>query len=491
MLSNDDDDNLPPVSLSDSEDEISGINGHSNNGAPASLVLNSHYSAPEPVQKLPEVTQKLEDICIDDNDDVKPKVQNEPSPSAPPNEEHQSSSNETNGQKAADEEDPNEVFKDGSIQIFIRAYERKGEGINAYLVYKIETRVHNIPGYNKNMSEVWRRFSDFLGLREKLFERYQPKGIVVPMAPNKSIKALTKTKLNTTDDESYTSEVAEKRTRQLERFLRRLIRSPRLVTNCDLIDFLQLDANLPRATSTQALSATSMKKVFKSFGEIINKNTDRWFEQAHGHIEELEDVLQRLQSSVDALVSYRRELSQSSEALSKALSMNASCEENTALSRTLSKLSETHENLSVIQKHESEQDSQLLAEVLTEHLQLTQVLKELFYERVKTWQQWQTQHQTLVKKRESKARFDLGGNAEKARQAKSEVEDSEQRVDAMEKEFLQMSKLVRSEYSRISAERCLDIKNAFIERLESLAESEQQILETWQKFAPEIKNIIN
>ncbi len=57
--------------------------------------------------------------------------------------------------------------------MFIRAYEKRGEGINAYLVYKIETRVHNIPGYSKSMSEVWRRFSDFLGLRDKLLEQYQ------------------------------------------------------------------------------------------------------------------------------------------------------------------------------------------------------------------------------------------------------------------------------------------------------------------------------
>lgn len=74
-------------------------------------------------------------------------------------------------------------------------------------------------------------------------------------------------------------------------------------------------------------------------------------------------------------VSYRRELSQSSDALSKSLSMIASCEENTALARTLSKLAETHENLSVVQKHETDMDSQLLAEVITEHLQLTQVCK--------------------------------------------------------------------------------------------------------------------
>ena len=32
---------------------------------------------------------------------------------------------------------------------------------------------------------------------------------------------------------------------------------------------------------------------------------DRWFEQAHGYVEELEEMLTRLQTSVDSLVSYR------------------------------------------------------------------------------------------------------------------------------------------------------------------------------------------
>lgn len=113
------------------------------------------------------------------------------------------------------------IFKDGSIEINIRTYEKRGEGINAYLVYKIETKVHqktffhpkhirtstyfqveNIPGYTKDRYEVWRRFSDFLGLREKLQEKYQQKGIVVPSAPEKSLSALTKTKLTATNDDA-------------------------------------------------------------------------------------------------------------------------------------------------------------------------------------------------------------------------------------------------------------------------------------------------
>ena len=204
--------------------------------------------------------------------------------------------------------------------------------------------------------------------------------------------------------------------------------------------------------------------------------------------------------------------------------MISSCEEHTALARTLSKLAETHESLSVVHKHEADMDSQLLAEVLNEHLQLTQVserllvlvavgrlqvVKELFYERVKTWQNWQNQQQALTKKREAKARYALAGNTERSRYLQTEVDEQEQRVDSMEREFLAMSNIIRSEYAHVTAERRRDMRAALIERLESLAESEQQvcaifllfcssafsaylqILDMWQKFAPETKNIIN
>ncbi|KAI6238425.1 Sorting nexin-2 [Aphelenchoides fujianensis] len=498
MLS-DHEEKLP--NLSD-EDEIDGIlDDRPQDSAPSStLVLNTETNAApasaSPTAEKPGAKQADFEIPIDEPQRTPPIV----TPTAPMEDK---SDHPTGGPKeedeqpaSSDEADPMEVFKDGSIHVFIRAYEKRGEGINAYLVYKIETRVHNIPGYQKSIYEVWRRFSDFLGLREKLVDRFQHQGVVVPMAPEKSVKAMTKTKLNTANDEHYTSDVAEKRTRQLERFLRRLSRSPRLVTNHDLIDFLSFEGNLPHASSTSALSSSSVKKMFKSFSEMLSKiafpmdENDRWFEHVHGHIEELEEMLTRLQASGDGLTGNRRELAAATDQLSKALQMIASCEENTALARTLSKLAETHENLAVIHKHEADMDAQL-TEVVHEHVQLAQVLKELFYERVKTWQNWQTNQQSLTKKRETKARFDLAGNAERARQMKAEVDEQEQRVDDMEKNFQSMSKLIRSEYAHVSDERRKDLKAAFIDRLESLAESEQQVLDHWQKFAPEIKNIIN
>ncbi|KAI1712090.1 PX domain-containing protein [Ditylenchus destructor] len=384
-----------------------------------------------------------------------------------------------------------------SAEIAVRAYEKRGEGINAYLVYKIETKVSEVPGYTKDHFEVWRRFSDFLGLREKLMVKYQHKGVIVPLAPEKSISALTKTKLNSSNGEDgSTSDVADKRSRQLERFLRRIAAHEELIKDCDVRDFLSFDGPLPKAAFTSALSGTSMKKMFKSFGDVLSKlafpmdENDRWFEQANSQVEELDEMLVRLHTAIDHLVLTRRELSLSDDQLSKALSMLASCEENTALARTLSKLAETHENLAIAERHEAEQDSQQLAEPIQEQLQLTTVLKEVFYERVKNWQTWQTQQQSLTRKREIKTRMDLAGKGDKAAQFNEEVKEAENKADQMEKEFLAMSKIIRDEYDRYCKQRREDIKHALIEYLESMIESETRVHEYWERFAPETKSIV-
>ena len=194
-------------------------------------------------------------------------------------------------------------------------------------------------------------------------------------------------------------------------------------------------------------------------------------------------MLVREHGLFENLVTYRKDLSISDEQLSKALSLLASCEENTALARTLSKLAETHESLSMVERHESEQDQQILSEALAEHLQLINVLKEVFYERVKAWQNWQNQQQALTKKREMKARFDLAGKSDKAAQCKEELKDYENRVDQMEKEFLAMSKVIRTEYTRIGEQRRIDIKKVLVHYFESLLESEQQVLFSfWSYF---------
>uniref|UniRef100_A0A914MTE6 PX domain-containing protein n=1 Tax=Meloidogyne incognita TaxID=6306 RepID=A0A914MTE6_MELIC len=393
--------------------------------------------------------------------------------------------------KSSEDDNFTNVLANGQICIFVRAYEKRGEGINAFIAYKIETKISNIPGYTKNHFEVWRRFSDFLGLREKLAIKYQHKGVIVPYTPEKSITSLTKTKLTTGEEHS---EAADKRSRLLERFLRRIALHPRLVVDDDMRDFLSFEGDLPKANFTSTFSGNSVMKMFKSVGDAFTKiafpmdENDRWFEQAHSQVEELEELLTRLQTHIDNLVGYRKELAIADEQLSKTIALLTSSEENTGLAKTLSRLAETHEKLAVVEKHESEQDAQQLAESFQEQLQLMSVLKEVFYERVKGWQNWQNHQQILTKKREIKTRMELAGRGERVAQCREDLRESENKADQMEKDFLVTSKTIREEYVRQAKQRREDLKQTIIGYLEALLESEQHTLEHWERFATEAKN---
>ena len=68
-----------------------------------------------------------------------------------------------------------------------------GEGIGGFIVYTVKTETTRA-SWNGKTFEVTRRFSDFLGLYEKLAGKYQHKGYYILPAPEKSIMTFTKGK---------------------------------------------------------------------------------------------------------------------------------------------------------------------------------------------------------------------------------------------------------------------------------------------------------
>uniref|UniRef100_A0A0K0CWN5 PX domain-containing protein n=1 Tax=Angiostrongylus cantonensis TaxID=6313 RepID=A0A0K0CWN5_ANGCA len=344
------------------------------------------------------------------------------------------------------------------LDVRITDFEKKGDGMNAFIVYKLITKAENVPGISDRTYEVWRRFSDFLGLHDKLFEKYISKGVVVPAAPEKSITAMTKTKfsfliraISATSDPATSREVAIRRARQLERFMKRVIQHPRLAVDCDVRDFLTIEAELPRSSQTAALSGAGVKRIIKSVGEVFSKMAfhmeegDRWFEQTQSHVEELDESLRKLLHLSETLTSTRRELAIAQESMSKGLSMLASCEESTALARALSHLTETEENAAALWSKQSEMDSIRFTECLSEYVGLVGSLKELFAERVRVWQNWQSAQQSLARKREQKARLELSGRNDRAFSLKDEMDEAVRRMDQLEAEFGDLSKHIREE----------------------------------------------
>ena len=77
------------------------------------------------------------------------------------------------------------------IKVIISDPRKAGDGIGAFMVFTVKTETSR-SGWGGKVFEVNRRFSDFLGLYEKLAGRYQHKGYFIFPAPEKSISSFTK-----------------------------------------------------------------------------------------------------------------------------------------------------------------------------------------------------------------------------------------------------------------------------------------------------------
>ncbi|RXN28619.1 sorting nexin-2 isoform X1 [Labeo rohita] len=132
-----------------------------------------------------------------------------------------------------DEEENRDTF---DIQISVSDPEKVGDGMNAYMVYKVTTKT-SLSIFSRDEVSVKRRFSDFLGLHSKLASKYMHIGYIVPPAPEKSIVGMTKVKVGKEDMSSV--EFVEKRRSALERYLLRTVKHPALLKDPDVLQFLE------------------------------------------------------------------------------------------------------------------------------------------------------------------------------------------------------------------------------------------------------------
>merc|ERR1712013_647046 len=225
-----------------------------------------------------------------------------------------------------------------------------GEGMSSYMAYTVTTST-NLTSFKKKNPAVNRRFSDFLGLRDKLAEKYLQNGRIIPPAPDKSVIGMTKVKMSKEDEDAAQSEFVEKRRAALERYLNRTAGHPNLRVDPDFREFLELDAELPKSNQTSALSGKNVMKMISKVGDRVSayttkmEETDTWFEEKTVTIENLDNQLRKLHVATEAMVEYRKTLSGHTYSLSKSLAMLGSAEDNSKLSAALAQLAEVEEKV--------------------------------------------------------------------------------------------------------------------------------------------------
>ncbi|RWS27615.1 Sorting nexin-2-like protein [Leptotrombidium deliense] len=379
------------------------------------------------------------------------------------------------------------------MEIKVGEATRVGDGMmNSHVVYKVTTKT-NLPYFRKNVFSVNRRFSDFLGLRDKLAEKHVHLGRIVPPAPEKDAVGTAKVKMSKED--SLSSEFIDKRRAALERFLCRLAVHPTLKTDPDFREFLELDTELPKATNTSALSGAGVRRLFNKVGDTVNKMTyrmdesDPWFEEKQNQIDSLDQQLRKLYSSVEALIHHRKELTLTTGAFAKSAAMLGNSEEHTSLSCALSQLAETEEKIEQLYAEQVNRDVSYLSELLKDYIALIGAVKDVFHQRVKVYQTWQHAQQTLMKKRDQKVKLELAGRQDKISQINEEVLEWESKVSRGQEEFEGITKTIKGEMEKFEMNRICDFKANIITYMEGLLESQQQLIKYWEAFLPEAKAI--
>lgn len=392
----------------------------------------------------------------------------------------------------SDDEDEEEAKDTFDINIRITEHKKIGDGMGAYIVFKVVTKTSN-PAFRKPENVVFRRFSDFLGLHSKLAEKHVPLGVIVPPAPEKSVLGMTKVKMSKED--SGSADFVERRRASLERYLVRTSVHTSLVDEPDFIEFLEKDGDLPKSSSTSALSGAGMLRMFTKVGDALEKivvkvdETDEWFQEKQQQVEAFDLQLRKLHSSIEALSAHRRDLSMCTASFAKSAAMLGNVEEHTALSRALSQLAETEEKIEVLHRDTSEADFFVMAELMKDYVALMQAVKDVFQERVKVYRTWKDAEATLGKKREAKAKFETQGKIDKVGQTQAEIAEWERSVEKGKENFQKICKNIRKEIIRFEKLRINDFKNNVIKYLEVLMENQEKLIKYWEAFLPEAKAI--
>uniref|UniRef100_A0A4W5NNK7 Sorting nexin-2 n=1 Tax=Hucho hucho TaxID=62062 RepID=A0A4W5NNK7_9TELE len=343
--------------------------------------------------------------------------------------------------------------------------------MNAYIAYKVSTRT-TLPMFKNRTFSVWRRFSDFLGLYEKLSVKHSLNGCIIPPPPEKSIVGMTKVKVGKEDSSS--ADFVETRRAALERYLQRVVCHPSLLQDPDVREFLERD-ELPRAVGTHTLSGAGFLKMINRASDAVSKMTvkisdsDAWFDNKLQEVESEELQLRKLHAVVESLVNHRKELCGNTAVFAKSMAMLGNSEDNTALSRALSQLAEVEDKMETLHQEQAASDFFILAELFWPGA------VRLIW-RMKTWQRWQEAQSTLQKKREVEAKLLWANKPDKLQQAKEEITEWEGKVTQYERDFDRISVTVRKEFLRFEKEKSKDFKSQIVKYLESLLQSQQRVI---------------
>ncbi|XP_027366114.1 sorting nexin 1 isoform X1 [Abrus precatorius] len=362
-----------------------------------------------------------------------------------------------------------------------------GNGVQAYISYRVITKT-NFPEYQGPEKIVIRRYSDFVWLRDRLFEKY--KGIFIPPLPEKS--AVEKFR--------FSAEFIEMRRQALDIFVNRIASHHELQQSEDLKLFLQAEEETMERLRSQETGIFKkkpadlmqiLKDVQSKVSDVVLgkekpvEESDPEYEKLKHYIFELENHLAEAQKHAYRLVKRHRELGQSLSDFGKAVKLLGASEGN-ALGKAFSELGMKSEILSAKLQKEAHQLLMNFEEPLKDYVRAVQSIKATIAERANAFRRQCELAETMKLKEINLDKLMLT-RSDKVAEAEHEYKELKAESEQATKTFETIVKLMNEEIGRFQEQKTLDMGIAFHEFAKGQARLANGIADAWRSLLPKLE----
>lgn len=373
------------------------------------------------------------------------------------------------------------------ISVSVTDPAKMGNGVQSYISYKVITKT-NFADYQGPEKIVIRRYSDFVWLRERLFEKY--KGIFIPPLPEKS----------TVEKFRFSAEFIEMRRQALDTFVNRIASHHELQKSDDLRVFLQADELSMEMARSQESGIFKKKpaELMQIFKDVQSKVTDvvlgkekpveessPEYEKMKHYIFELEGHLAEVQKQAYRLVKRHRELGQSLSDFGKAVKLLGDCEDN-ALGKTFSELGTKSEMLSVKLQKEAHHLLMNFEEPVKDYVRAVQSIKATIGERGNAFKQQYELTETMKLKEIDLNKYRLVRSIKQA-EAEHEYEMLQAECEEATRRFEMMVRIMNDEMVLFQEQKTLDMGQAIHEFAKGQARLANGIADAWRNLLPKLE----
>ncbi|GAM22857.1 hypothetical protein SAMD00019534_060320 [Acytostelium subglobosum LB1] len=383
------------------------------------------------------------------------------------------------------------------MDITVTDPEKIGDGMNAYVTYKVNTIsvLADRPDYKKENS-VTRRYSDFLWLRNVLKET--KRGIIIPPLPEKAV-------LN-----KYNKEFLEVRRRELEKFMNRIAESESLVHSSELAIFLEAQDEQFNTAKSARPSGDNMEQSTvlspsqpesKGFGKITSffgnaatsisnfasvqpvRELDPWFDDKKSYIVQLDANLRRLAESVGNVIRKRMELAAAiGELCSSGLTFSSGeIAQSQDIATSIQRMTQVETNIKNGMETLSNYDTCYFEEGLNDYIRVLSAVKELLNDRLDALLNFQNLERKVEAARDKVNK----ASGTKKDQAQKELDDVQRKCADAKQEFERMSATTKVELARFDSKRNYEVKRILSFVIRMNLEHFLKASDYWREFLTE------